>query len=63
MQKEAGTAGFYHSPGWQKDYPIIQIFTIEALLAGTKVDMPPTWGTFKQAEKDTAQHAAQQELL
>lgn len=50
MEKEAITAGFYHSPGWQRDYAKIQILTIEQLLSGTRVQMPPRWGTFKQAE-------------
>jgi site-specific DNA-methyltransferase (adenine-specific) len=50
MEKEAITAGFYHSPGWQRDYAKIQVLTIEQLLSGTRVQMPPGWGTFKQAE-------------
>lgn len=51
MIKEAVTAGFYHSPGWNQDYPKIQIYTIEQLLNGEQVKMPPPLGTFKQAEK------------
>jgi hypothetical protein len=30
------TAGFYHSPGWNKDYPKIQILTITDLLDGLR---------------------------
>ncbi len=35
MLKEAATAGFYQSPGFNRAYPTIQIFTIKQLLAGT----------------------------
>ncbi len=51
METEAVTAGYYHSPGWNQDYRRIQILTIEQLLKGAKVDMPPTAQTFKQAPK------------
>jgi len=54
MQTEAVGAGFYHSPGWNKDYPKIQILTIEELLHGKFVDMPPqtqTSVTFAKAQK------------
>jgi site-specific DNA-methyltransferase (adenine-specific) len=54
MQTEAIGAGFYHSPGWDKDYPKIQILTIEELLHGKIVDMPPqtqTSVTFTKAPK------------
>ncbi len=51
MIREAASAGFYRSTGWGKDYPKIQILTIEQLLAGATVDMPPAYGTFKQAER------------
>ena len=51
MTTEALKAGFYHSPGWNKDYPRIQILTIEALLRNAEVKMPPQFGTFKQAQR------------
>ena len=50
MKIEALSASFYRSPGWQQDYHRIQILTIEELLSGSKVQMPPSWGTFKQAQ-------------
>ncbi|NLE99348.1 MAG: site-specific DNA-methyltransferase [Anaerolineales bacterium] len=50
MELEALSAGYYHSPGWNRDYPRIQILTVEQLLDGAQVEMPPQWGTFKQAE-------------
>ena len=40
MHIEADSQGFYHSP-LGKDYPKIQIFTIEQLLEGKKPDIPP----------------------
>ena len=54
MQVEAVSAGFYHSPIWNRDYPKIQILTIEELLKGKTVDMPPqaqTSVTFAKAQK------------
>ena len=51
MTVEAVEKGFYHSPGWNRDYPRLQILTVEDILAGKQVDMPPTGMTFKQAEK------------
>jgi site-specific DNA-methyltransferase (adenine-specific) len=54
MQDEAVGAGFYHSPGWNKDYPKIQILTVEELLHGKTVDMPPqtqTSVTFAKAPR------------
>ena len=41
----------YNSSGWNKDYPRIQILTIEELLHGAEAKMPPQFGTFKQAQK------------
>ena len=51
MTTEAVSAGFYHSPGWNSDYPKIQILTIEQLLRGETAQMPPNFTTFKQAER------------
>jgi site-specific DNA-methyltransferase (adenine-specific) len=63
MKTEAVSAGFYHSPGWNKDYPHIQILTIEELLHGAEVKMPPQFGTFKQAQKVGKQTEAEQAEL
>ncbi len=54
MRQEAVSAGFYHSPGWGQDYPRIQILTIEELLHGAKVKMPPQHGTFREAQRAKA---------
>ncbi len=62
MTTEAVSAGFYHSPGWNKDYPRIQILTIEELLHNAEVKMPPQFGTFKQAQRVQRSDAEQPEL-
>jgi hypothetical protein len=54
MKVEAIDAGSYHSPIWEKDYPRLQILTIEELLQGRTIDMPPqtqTSITFAKAPK------------
>ena len=57
MEKEAASAGFYHSPGWNRDYPRVQILTVRELLDGTRrPELPPAeFVTFKAAGrvKDT----------
>jgi len=63
MTTEAAGAGLYHSPGWDKDYPRIQILTIEDLLGGGEVKMPPAAITFKKAEKEKGQGSEQPGLL
>lgn len=37
MTTETLKAGFYHSPGWNKDFPSIQLLTIEKLLCNAEV--------------------------
>ncbi len=51
MLEEAAGKGFYHSPGWNKDYPRLQVLTVEDILAGKTVDLPPNLDTFKKAQK------------
>jgi site-specific DNA-methyltransferase (adenine-specific) len=63
MSKEAVSAGDYESPGWNQKYPCIQILTIADLLKGAKVQMPPAYGTFKQAQKVQRNNGEQEELL
>ena len=62
MNVEAVDAGYYHSPIWDKDYPKIQILTIDELLQGKTVDMPPqtqTNVTFAKAPKITSKEGEQ----
>ncbi|GAK57932.1 DNA methylase N-4/N-6 domain protein [Candidatus Vecturithrix granuli] len=63
MNAEAASAGFYHSPNWNKDYPRLQILTIAALLQGAAVQIPPTARTYKKAQKETRTEGEQQNLL
>ncbi len=59
MRTEAAGAGFYTSP-WGK-HPRLQILTIEELLEGKLVDMPPIKQvniTFKKAPKARSEQAA-----
>jgi site-specific DNA-methyltransferase (adenine-specific) len=63
MEKEVVLAGLYHSPGWNRDYPKLQILTIADLLGGAQVQMPPASMTFKQAEKIKPANTAQGELV
>ncbi|MDX2042510.1 MAG: DNA methyltransferase [Acidobacteriota bacterium] len=63
MKTEAATAGFYQSEGWGKDYPRLQILTIEELLNGAEVKMPPSAKTFKQAERETEPTNKQDKLF
>jgi hypothetical protein len=46
---EAASAGLYESKGWGRTYPRLQILTIEQLLNGAEIQMPPAYCTFKQA--------------
>lgn len=54
MRKEAASAGFYDSPGWNTRYPRLQILTVQEILEGKGIDMPPVQQvstTFKKAPK------------
>lgn len=67
MRTEAASAGFYESPGWGKKYPHLQILTIEQLLGGTQIDMPPLSdphvdATFKKAARAKSKKGSQGEL-
>jgi site-specific DNA-methyltransferase (adenine-specific) len=56
MQLEADTAGLWRSEVWKRDYPRIQIITIEQLLAGKKAQLPPfVMPTYQQAAKIAAE--------
>ena len=63
MRTEAESCGFYTSPTWRKDYPRMQILTIEQLLRGETVKMPPTATTYKKAQREQEQNIEQEELL
>jgi site-specific DNA-methyltransferase (adenine-specific) len=52
MLLEATSAGFYRSPGWNRDYPRLQILTVGDLLRReARLEIPPIHGPFKRAER------------
>lgn len=53
MRTEAAAAGYYHSPGWNQDYPRVQILTVGELLnRSVRLEIPPAeFTTFKQAQR------------
>jgi site-specific DNA-methyltransferase (adenine-specific) len=59
MRTEAVSAGSYHSPLWNKDYPKIQILTIEELLQGKAVDMPSATSPYAKAPKVSTKEGEQ----
>jgi site-specific DNA-methyltransferase (adenine-specific) len=65
MRKEAIAAGFYHSPGWNRDYPRVQILTVGGLLGGAeRVELPAAeFATFKPARRVKAEDETEQGTL
>lgn len=64
MRAEAASAGFYESP-WGK-HPRVQVLTIEDLLDGKNIDMPPIKQvnqTFKKAPRQKKETPGQMGLL
>ncbi len=51
MTSEAISAGFYHSELWQRDYPKIQIRTVQDLLSGNEFEMPPNPGMYQDSQR------------
>ncbi|MHB1318162.1 MAG: site-specific DNA-methyltransferase, partial [Anaerolineae bacterium] len=62
MEIDALSRGHYHSPGWNRDYPRIQIRTVAQLLDGQGFDYPQANVTLTRAERETTQ-GKQRELL
>jgi len=63
MIEEAALAGYYHSAGWNRDYPRVQIRTIAQLLDGQTFEMPPSNVSLPQGEKVRRQDQRQDGLL
>jgi hypothetical protein len=63
MRDEAASAGFYRSPGWNRNYPKIQILTIEELLDGAQPNLPPANITFQRAQRITTDPSHHQPQL
>lgn len=66
MVNEAAAAGFYQLPSFAVDHrkvQKIQILTIDELLNGAEIRMPPPQGTFKQAPKVDTSESNQDRLI
>lgn len=65
MNTEAVSSGYYHSQTRGKDYPRIQILTVDELLNGKEIEMPPDSSrqTFKQTKRVKKTDARQDPLL
>lgn len=67
MTTEAASAGFYRSEISGRDFPRLQILTIEDLLAGAEVKMPPPMHTavvtFKKAKDERTDGSEQKKLF
>ena len=62
MEKEAVSAGFYHSELWQRDYPKLQIRTVGELMEGKAFEMPSPSATYKPAPRVKAKKGRQGKL-
>ena len=63
MRDEAASAGRFTSRLWQRDYPKLQIITIEGLLNGTeRIDAPSQINPFAMAARESRSHE-QTEML
>ena len=62
MREEEASGGFYSSDLWQRDYPRIQIRTIDQLLAGQGFDLPPREPAYQPATRVRAAQGEQGEL-
>ena len=51
MRTEAAAAGFHHSELWQRDFPRVQILTIEELLTGKRPEIPGPMSPYAQAQR------------
>jgi site-specific DNA-methyltransferase (adenine-specific) len=55
MEIEAQSAGYYHSQGWNQDYPKVQIRTVEQLLNGEVFSQPPAGVGYARAGRAEAE--------
>ena len=62
MISEAVSAGFYHSDLWQRNYPKIQICTIQELFDGNGFDLPPNPGMYQDSQRARRDEAQQGDL-
>ena len=63
MLVEAASAGFYHSDVWQRDYPRVQILTVEELLAGVEFEVPRHPSMYQAARRERPAAGEQPRLM
>jgi adenine specific DNA methylase Mod len=66
MVTEAASGGFFKSEAWHKDYPRLQLLTIEELLNGKEIQFPPSAQvniTFKKAPKAKGKKGGEQAAM
>ena len=51
MRAEAASGGLYHSDVWQRDFPKIQLRTIDEMLTGNGFDLPPRPAAYQPAQR------------
>ncbi len=54
MRSEAAKAGFWHSDSWGRDYPRVQLLTIEEVFGGKRVEYPGRDVTLQAAPAEAA---------
>lgn len=62
MREEEASGGFYHSDLWQRDFPKIQLRTIDQLLVGQDFDLPPRQPSYQPASRVRSTEGEQREL-
>ena len=62
MKAEEASGGFYHSDLWQRDFPKIQLRTIDQLLAGQPFDLPPRQPSYQPAPRHRVPQGEQQTM-
>ena len=63
MRQEVASAGFYHSPGWDQDYPRLQLLTVADLFAGRGIAYPHMSNVTYQRAPRATREAAGERLL
>ena len=59
MATEAVSAGFYRSDLWQRDYPKIQIRTVQQMFSGDGFEIPPNPGMYQDSRRIQTDQARQ----
>ena len=63
MRQEVASAGFYHSPGWDRDYPRLQLLTVADLFGGRGIAYPQMTNVTYQRAPRVRREAAGERLL